>query len=86
MADQADKEILDRVRRIETRVTKMGHAMGVDVGGCRPLWNAAQKHIMLPSPNCSIGECLAVVPETMRKENVDIYIGTHYLCTVFVDP
>ena len=85
MADEV-KEIVDRVRRIETRVTKMGHAMGVDVGGGRPIWNAAQKRVLLPSPNCSIGECLAVIPEKLRDEEVDFYIGTQYLCTVFVDP
>lgn len=85
MSEEAVKEILDRVRRTETRVTKMGHAMGVDVGGGRPIWNAAQKRVMLPSPNCSIGECLAIIPAESKSEDVDLYIGAQYLCTIFID-
>ena len=84
--DAATQEIVDRVRRIETRVTKMGHAMGVDVGGGKPRWNRQLQRVMMPSPNCSVSECLTVIPDELRDTEVDLYVGPDYVCTVFVDP
>lgn len=77
-------ELLDRVRRIETRVTKIGHHMGVDVGGGRPSWDERRGRIMLPSPNCSISECINVVPRGHPPGLVDVYIDEQHICALSV--
>ncbi len=79
------REILDRTRRIETRITKIGNAMGVDVGGGKPSWNAARRRVDLPSPNCSLSECIAVIPAEMRGAGIRLYVGNQYLTTMTVD-
>lgn len=76
-----DHELLDRVRRIETRVTKIGHAMGVDVGGGRPSWDVKRGCVVLPSPNCSIAECVNIVPAS-REGPVDVYVGDQFICAI----
>lgn len=80
-----EQETLDRVRRIETRITKIGQAMGVDVGGGRPIWLEGDKHVAVPSPNCSIGEIMKVVPQEHRHLDIPVFVGSDYLMTIFVD-
>ena len=82
MADQMGdlQEILDRVRRIETRVTKVGRALDVDVGGGRPE-QIADNRLAIPTPNCSIGECVrAIAIDT--QSSVQVYVGEEYLVTL----
>lgn len=81
-----DREILDRVRRTETRVTKIGRALGIDVGGGKPVWNDADGKVVIPSPNCSIGDVLQAIPEGRRHVEIDVYVAEDYLLTLFVDP
>jgi hypothetical protein len=81
-----DKEILDRVRRTETRVTKIGRALGIDVGGGKPEWDDSEGRVTIPTPNCSIRDILAVIPEGRRAFEIDVYAGDDYLLTLFVDP
>jgi hypothetical protein len=76
------REIVERVRRIETRVTKIGQAMGVDVGGGKPVWFDGK--IGAPSPNCSIGDLLRTIPAGHDKD-VDVYVHDDYLFTMYVD-
>ena len=74
-------ELLDRSRRIETRVTKIGIALGVDVGGGKPVWGEGK--IILPTPNCSVGECLAIVPQEWNlADPVALYVGDEYLVSL----
>lgn len=79
------REVLDRTRRIETRVTKIGRAMGVDVGGGRPVWIQDSARVIIPSPNCSVGAIIEVVPVDRRGEDIDVYINEEYMFTLFVD-
>jgi hypothetical protein len=81
-----DREILDRVRRTETRVTKIGRALGIDVGGGKPVWDDALGRVVVPSPNCSVGDIVNAVPEDRRKLEIDVYVAEDYLLTLFVDP
>ena len=83
--DRAISEILDRTRRTETRVTKIGRAMGIDVGGGRPVWIEDSSRVIIPSPNCSVGAITEVVPASRRGEDVDVYVNEEYLFTLFVD-
>lgn len=76
------QEMLDRVRRIETRVTKIGNAMGVDVGGGKPAWDVGRCRVTLPSPNCSIREIVEVIPERFAGHPVSVYVGDDHFTTV----
>jgi hypothetical protein len=54
MHSDPTRETLDRVRRIETRLTKVAQHFDIDVGGGRPVWDDGD--VIIPSPNCSIRE------------------------------
>lgn len=81
-----DREILDRTRRIETRLTVLAKALGINVGGGTPVWNEESGRIQAPSPNCSLSECLKVIPPGMKDNDIDVYVGHDYLLTIFVEP
>jgi len=53
-------ETLDRVRRIETRLTKYLEHIGFATGAQRPTW--VDGVVMLPSMDCSLRDILATVP------------------------
>jgi hypothetical protein len=80
-----ERESVERLRRIETRVTKIGQAMGVDVGGGRPIWMGHMKRVVIPSPNCSVGAVVAAVPLEYHKDEIDVYCGEDYKFTLFMD-
>jgi hypothetical protein len=80
-----DREIVDRVRRIETRITKIGEHLDVDVGGGKPVWDSPSGRVVIPTPNCSIGAVLKVIPEDRRTKEVDVFVKGDYLLTLFVD-
>ena len=54
------KEVVDRTRRIETRLTRYLEAQGFETFAKRPIWREGEIHI--PNLNCSIRDCLAVIP------------------------
>lgn len=80
------QEIRDRVRRIETRVTKIGNAMGIDVGGGKPVWDAGRRLVSLPSPNCSIKEIVESIPDEFTGLAIDIYVGVQHFATLVPIP
>lgn len=80
MPDPEIREVLDRVKRIETRVTIMGRHVGADVGGGRPQWLGNGK-IDVPTRNCSIGELVKAVPRDWVR-SVKVYMNDEYLFTL----
>lgn len=80
-----DREVRDRVRRIETRLTKIGRHMGVDVGGGQPEWLDAQSRVVIPTPNCNVGDIVKVIPVEQHRKEVDVYVGSEYLLTLIID-
>lgn len=69
MSDQRDqlKEMSDRMRRMETRLTKFLMTMGFDTETHRPLWRDGT--IYLPSTSASLKSCLEVIPEKWPKHS-----------------
>lgn len=65
--DEQIKEVVDRCRRIETRVTKFMEAQGFDTKVRRPEWHD-DGSIVVPSLACSIRDCLAAVPPWWDKD------------------
>lgn len=65
-------EVLDRTRRIETRLTKFMEASGFDTKVRRPLWNG--EAIIVPSPATSLRDCLSVIPaDHSRTLSIPVY-------------
>lgn len=58
--DDQMKEIVDRCRRIETRITKFLETQGFDTKVRRPHWQHGV--ITIPSMSCAMNDCLSVVP------------------------
>ena len=66
MNDRLVRETNDRVRRIETRLTKYLEAQGFDTQVQRPGWDNGT--ISIPSLGCSIEALLSVIPEGWDPE------------------
>ncbi len=66
-------ETRDRVRRIETRMTKFMEAHGFDTQVQRPTWNGGVIHA--PTSSISLRDCLAVIPDSWdRREPVAVLV------------
>ena len=63
----AISEILDRTRRIETRLTRFMEDQGFDTQVRRPVWNNGV--INVPSPATSLKDCLAVIPPSWNPDD-----------------
>lgn len=55
-------EMLDRTRRIETRLTSFMEAQGYDTGIKRANWRAKDGTVVIPSPAVALKEMLAAIP------------------------
>ena len=58
------KEMLDRLRRIETRLTRYMEAQGFDTEVRRPEW--LDGFMELPTDATSLRDCLAAIPEAWQ--------------------
>ena len=54
-------ELVDRSRRIETRLTKYLESIGFDTKVQRAYWNGHS--VIIPTPNTPLSEVLAQVPQ-----------------------
>jgi hypothetical protein len=61
--DETVKEILDRCRRIETRLTRYLEIQGFATETRKPVWFPLTSILDVPSPEVSLKDCLAAVPE-----------------------
>ena len=65
-------EVVDRCRRMETRLTKYLESTGFDTGTKRPLWRDGT--ISAPSVDCTMRALLGVVPKDWPTEE-EIYVS-----------
>lgn len=75
------QEILERARRIETRVTRMMHALGVPSESQKAKFDESAGTLLVTSPHASLRECLLAIPETVEG-TVDVYVGSDYVATI----
>jgi hypothetical protein len=54
-------EVLQRARRIETRLTRLLETEGIQTGIQRPWWMDGQ--VMIPSPTVTVDAILKAIPE-----------------------
>ena len=76
------REMLDRTRRIETRLTKLVKALGFDAGGQEAVYDAAQRTLDVPSRHVSLQDCLAQIPQ---KTTVAVMIKGEFVCEIRKD-
>ncbi len=62
------QEAVDRMRRVETRLTKFLVSIGFDTGVRQPIWNDGV--IEVPSPACSLVDILSVVPDDVDADTL----------------
>ena len=73
-----DKEVLDRLRRIETRLTTFMISQGYDPGGNHPRWDGAALHI--PSTKVALQDMLDAIPDGVAS--APLWIEGDYLATL----
>lgn len=76
-------EILDRTRRIETRLTKLIESQGIDSGTKKPRWDGETIH--LASLEISLKELITLVPASHRHgAEVQVERKGKLVCCIFV--
>lgn len=77
------KEISDRCRRIETRLTKFLEGQGFETKAQKPEWKTAGE-IHIPSMSCSVKDILAVIPDSWDCEDeIIVYHKDEELMSVY---
>lgn len=82
-ATMATKEILDRARRTETRVTRIANHLGLESGAERARFDNGQ--IVVGSRKIALDDLMALVPPEMKGEIVDICCNGEVLATLTVE-
>lgn len=83
-ASSISKEVLDRARRIETRLTRLCTHVGVNIPTQRPMFGTPpgqSARIVVPSPHSTLQEILDSVPE-MWDGAVDVYLGADRVAVI----
>lgn len=76
-----EKEIVDRLRRIETRFTKYLESRGFDTGVKRPVFRDGE--VIIPSLSCSLRDILSAVPDGHLGE-IQVIFDDIEVCAVEV--
>lgn len=79
--DDPPSEVLDRVRRIETRLTMFLEASGFDTKVRRPLWDGTRRRVIVPNPSTPLKDCVAAIPEAYRGQ-VTVYCKDDLITTI----
>lgn len=78
-----DIETLERVRRIETKLTQFMTRSGVDIQVQKPnyIQSGGIARVILPSPHCSIKEILDSIPAAWDGP-VKLFVGDELVATL----
>lgn len=76
-------EMVDRCRRMETRLTKFLDSQGFDTGTRRPVWRDGT--IVAPSIDCSVKDLLRCVPSDWPlDEEIFVSIKRDLVMSIFL--
>jgi hypothetical protein len=80
------REILDRSRRTETRVTIVANSMGLDTQAQRPVW-CEDGSVSIPSMDCSVKDILATIPSHFQfgESEVEVLHKSRHVMWFFVN-
>lgn len=73
------QQILERLVRVETRLTRYLQQRGFDTGADKPRYSAADGTIKLPSPHCRLEEVLNCIPAAEYGKEIPTYVGDDFL-------
>lgn len=76
-------EILQRMRRLETRVTTALIALGYDTQAQKPTFDRRRGRLQLPSPHSSLLECTKAIPSDWSGA-VEVFVGNDRVTTLMV--
>lgn len=83
--EQNTQEAVDRLRRIETRLTAYLIRQGEIVKGqAQPHWSASDECVVVPHLDCALSTCMSLVPPQLTG---DVYIRTEdhkYIATIHI--
>ena len=79
--DIAIAEILDRSRRIESRLTSFILKSGFSTRAAKPTWDAHDCAVTIPNREVALDEVLAAIP-THATENVAVVFMGKTLCVI----
>lgn len=82
------QEVVDRSRRIETRLTKYLEEQGFNTQGRKPLWREVEGigRLDIPAMGCSIDDCLTAIPPTYPKgDEVLVYHNGKFIMALIQD-
>lgn len=74
----AHTEEIDRLRRIETKLTKLLNAQGLNAYADEPTYSNKVLHV--PTSNISLKDCLAAIPDGPRDFAVPVHVHGEVLC------
>jgi hypothetical protein len=77
------REVLDRLRRIETRVTRFLETQGFDTQVQRPKWDEATHTLYIPSMGVSLRDILLAIPP-QRSQLILVKHKGDLVCTLHV--
>jgi hypothetical protein len=76
--DPVINEILDRSRRIESRLTSFINKSGFTVLNKKPVWDGHMLSVTVPSREVSLDEVLAAIPAGVLDDVMVIFAGKTY--------
>lgn len=65
--DPTAQEIVERCRRIETRLTKYLESQGFETQVRRPFWNG--QAVVVPAAHCAVSDMLSAIPVEHRGDD-----------------
>ena len=68
-------EILDRSRRIESRLTSFINKCGFTPNGKKPIWNGADLSVTVQSRETALDEILGVIPDHVTDDVAIVFAG-----------
>lgn len=80
--DTRMKEITDRTRRIETRLTRYIEAQGVETGAHKPRWKQGGI-VAIPTMVTSLADILGVIPKGYEGD-VDLVFRGHVVASLYL--
>lgn len=79
-----EKEVLDRLRRIETRVTKYLQEQGFDTQSQKCRWDPTGI-VHIPSTKVALQEIVEVIPADARNEDIEVHHNNSLYCIIAVE-
>lgn len=76
----SEREIINRLTRIETRLTRFLTEQGFETGARKPLLNGDA--IIAPSNQTSLASLLEVAANGNSDDGYDVYVDGKFICSI----